>query len=111
LPRSSKREFDVSHSPAKTVPPQAETAEAPIMEIVRNPLFRRGVAEVRAGEHPCFDDDEAYLDGFAWVYEWGRQFAVLAPPDLPLVLPQGRQLNPEAVELFEAYVKRGEICR
>jgi hypothetical protein len=101
----------VGHPETAKIARQAETVEAPINDIVRNPAFHRGFAEVRSGLHPSFDDDEAYLDGLAWVYEWGRQFAILAPPDLPLLLPKERQLNPEAVQLFEALVQGGEICR
>ncbi len=89
---------------------QADTFEAPFRDIVWNAAFRRGVAEVRSGRRPRFDDDVAFKDGVAWVYEWGRQFAVLAPPDLPLVLPDEGQLNPQAVDLFRALVAQGEIC-
>jgi hypothetical protein len=107
----STRVWIVKHLEAEKIARQADTFEAPLNDIVRNPAFRRGFAEVRSGQHPSFDDDEAYLDGLAWVYEWGRQFAILAPPDLPLLLPKQRQPNPEAVELFETFVRSGEICR
>ncbi|KIZ40998.1 MULTISPECIES: hypothetical protein [Rhodopseudomonas] len=93
------------------IPPQADTFEAPLEEIVWNAAFRRGFAEVRAGRFPRFDDEIAFQDGLAFVYEWGRQFAILAPPDLPLVLPDEGALNPQAVALFRAFVSQGEICR
>jgi hypothetical protein len=92
------------------VPSQADSRQASLSDIVWHAAFRRGVTEVRNGRHPRFDDDDAFHDGVAWVYEWGRQFAVLAPPDLPLVLPDEGALNPKAVELFRSFVSRGEIC-
>jgi hypothetical protein len=90
--------------------PQAETFQAPLDEIVWNPTFRRGFAEARSGRSPRYDDEVMFQDGLAWVYEWGRQFAILAPPDLPLVLPDEGALNPEAVALFREMVMQGEIC-
>jgi len=92
------------------VRPQAETFQAPLDEIVWNTAFRRGFAEARSGRQPKFDDELMFQDGLAWVYEWGRQFAILAPPDLPLVLPDEGALNPKAVELFREMVMQGEIC-
>jgi hypothetical protein len=107
-PRKSKMAEFVTET---DVPKQAETFEAPLDEIVWNAAFRRGFAEVRSGRHPRYDDEVVFQDGLAWVYEWGRQFAILAPSDLPLVLPDEGALNPQAVELFKAFVSQGEICR
>jgi hypothetical protein len=90
--------------------PQAETFQAPLEEIVWNTTFRRGFAEARSGRVPKFDDELMFQDGLAWVYEWGRQFAILAPADLSLVLPDEGALNPKAVALFREMVLQGEIC-
>lgn len=93
------------------VRPQAETFQAPLDEIVWNSAFRRGFAEARSGRTPRhYDDEVMFQDGHAWVYEWGRQFAILAPNELQLVLPDEGALNPEAVALFREFVIQGEIC-
>lgn len=92
------------------VRPQAETFQAPLEEIVWNTAFRRGFAEARSGRLPRYDDEVMFQDGLAWVYEWGRQFAFLAPTDLALVLPDEGALNPKAVELFREKIMQGEIC-
>jgi hypothetical protein len=103
--------LDLSLDRAVTdVRPQAETFQAPLEEIVWNTAFRRGFAEARSGRLPRYDDEVMFQDGLAWVYEWGRQFAILAPPDLPLVLPEEGALNPKAVELFREKIMQGEIC-
>ncbi len=68
--------------------------------------FRRGFAEVRSRLRPRFDDDDVLSDPYA--YEAGRQFAILAPPELELIQMQG--INPQAVRLLSAFVDEGAIC-
>jgi hypothetical protein len=72
-----------------------DTTEEKIMQTV---AFRRGVAEVRAGQPPRFDEESKLSSD--WSYERGRQFAIVAPRDLQIVLPKKRQLNPKAVALY-----------
>jgi hypothetical protein len=66
------------------VPPVRTT----INKIIRGDAFHRGVAEIRAGLPPHFD---RYDD---WDYERGRQWALVAPHSMPLMI--GRKVNPEA---------------
>ena len=68
--------------------------------------FRRGFAEVRDSVRPRFDDEDVLADPYA--YEAGRQFAILAPPDLVLV--QTHEINPHAVQLLNRLVDEGAIC-
>jgi hypothetical protein len=86
----------------RPTPKQVETRRVSIESIMRTAAFRHGVNDVRKGRTPRFDkwgnDD--------WEYEQGRQFAVLAPRSLEVVL-EG-QLNPEAVEFFRRHNE--DIC-
>ncbi len=97
--------------PKQALPKQAEPEQVASEVIVGSHAFRRGVAEVRTGRAPRFDDDVLAQDGMQWAYEWGRQFALLAPPDLPLISPDEGTLNPKAVYLFNVYLQRGQLCR
>ncbi len=60
--------------------------------IMRDPAFERGVQEVRDGRSPRFDRYDS------WEYERGRQWATVAPKNMPLKI--GRKLNPAAVAIF-----------
>jgi hypothetical protein len=73
---------------------QVETVRISVSEIIRSAAFARGVAEVRAGQPPRYDDE----GGDDWNYERGRQWAVAAPADLPLMI--GRKINPKAIKVF-----------
>jgi hypothetical protein len=53
---------------------QVETVKVTTASIVRSPEFQLGVADVRARRPPRYDD--------SFEYEWGRQFAVVAPRNL-----------------------------
>ncbi len=83
---------------------QIKTRTISLEKIMRTAAFRRGVADVRNGHKPRFDSE---TDG-PWFYDWGRQFGVLAPHDLEIVLPIKKQLNPKAVEFFSLH--NGDIC-
>jgi hypothetical protein len=74
---------------------QVWTQPTTIAKIMRSPAFARGVAEVRAGRPPQFDAENDPL----WAYERGRQWAVAAPPTMPLMI--GHRLNPQAIKLFK----------
>ena len=67
---------------------------------MRSEAFRRGVEDARAGRRPRFDgepDDQ-------WDYERGRQFGVLAPRNMPVLVPRTKkQLNPAAIKFFLAH--------
>lgn len=64
---------------------------------MRHPAFRRGFTEYRAALPPDFDSEEN-----AFQYEIGRQFAVVCPRHIPLLLAN-RTLNPAASDLFAAF--------
>jgi len=76
---------------------QCDTGRTTVEKVMRDPDFRRGFAEYRAGKAPDFDKERRE----DWAYERGRQFAAIAPRDMVIVLPRKRQLNPKAVKLFE----------
>jgi hypothetical protein len=61
------------------------------------PQFTLGAADARAGRRYHADYDLWNIDG-QWNYERGRQWAVLAPRDLPL--KRDGKLNPEATCYF-----------
>jgi hypothetical protein len=65
--------------------------------VMRSREFAIGLAEVRKGRPPN-SDRFTEIDP-AWNDERGRQFEIVAPPNMPLKI--GRRLNPDAVELFE----------
>lgn len=97
--------------PNDDAPKQADPDLVASEIIVGSHAFRRGVSEVRTGRQPRFDDEVLVQDGMQWAYEWGRQFALIAPPDLPLISPDEGTLNPKAVYLFNIYRARGQICK
>ena len=74
---------------------QIPTREISIGTIMRSREFKQGVADVRAGNAPRFDE----ADWSQWHYERGRLWATIAPRSMPLMLA-GR-LNPKALALFE----------
>ena len=87
--------------------------------IMRSPAFIAGVDDKRNGRAPdydlyCFSQDEddfqarTKINGH-WNYERGRQWASLAPTAMPLKI--GGVLNPKAIALYDAAVKRGYIAR
>jgi hypothetical protein len=73
---------------------QVDTRRTTVPAIIRSAAFAKGVAEVRAGQRPRFDDE----GGDDWNYERGRQWAVAAPPTMPLMI--GRKVNPKAIKIF-----------
>jgi hypothetical protein len=68
---------------------QADFQWVTIASIMRDPAFREGVEDYRAGKRSNFD--ARTLETGAWNYERGRQWAILAKrkghPDLK---PRGR---------------------
>jgi hypothetical protein len=97
---------------------QVETVRVSAADIMATPEFRRGVDDVRAGRPmPCNG-----LDGIklmmpinaghdssdmnnpinrAWNYERGRQFGILAPRCLNVIMPRAKRLNPKALRLYQ----------
>jgi hypothetical protein len=75
--------------------------------VMRHPDFRRGFSDYRRGRKPDFDDPDRK---WKWLYEWGRQFAAVAPRDMVIVLAKKRTLNPKAIKLFERSKFLEEIC-
>jgi hypothetical protein len=72
---------------------QADTYACSVNSIMATRAFARGVAEVRAGRPPDFD-----RNNWDWEYERGRQWATVAPKDMPLKI--GRSLNLAAIQIF-----------
>ena len=63
------------------------------------------------GRNPLFDVMLNYAEDMDSALALpGLAVERLAPPDLPLVLPDEGALNPKAVELFREMVMQGEIC-
>jgi hypothetical protein len=73
---------------------QMRTASVALERFMRSREFRRGVAEIRAGQAPDFDTTSQPL-----MYEAGRQFGAVAPPTM-LIVVNGK-LNPKATALFQ----------
>jgi hypothetical protein len=76
--------------------PQAETVGTTIQKTIRSASFHAGVAEVRAGRPPRFERDD-------WAYERGRQFGIVAPRSLPLMI--GKRVNPRAIIIFLRHIR------
>ena len=77
---------------------QVTTEPTTRVGIMRTAAFARGVADVRASRPPRYDafgDDDT---SNAWNYERGRQWAVIAPLDLPL--SRNGRLNPAALAFY-----------
>lgn len=70
---------------------QAPIVPTTIEDIMRSPTFQLGVAHKRAGTPPIEIVDD-------WNYERGRQWASVAPSNMP-VLIDGK-LNSEALLLY-----------
>jgi 5S rRNA maturation endonuclease (ribonuclease M5) len=79
-------------------PEQISTEFTTIEEIMSRPTFALGVADARAGRlyHPDYDLWDT--DG-QWDYERGRQWAALAPQDIPL--KRGGKITAEAIGFFQ----------
>jgi hypothetical protein len=77
---------------------QVDTVKCSAADIVYSPYFAIGVADLRAGTPPRFDELQ---DDYS-SYERGRQWAVLAPITMD---PH----SPMAIRLFEAAEQRGWI--
>jgi hypothetical protein len=56
---------------------QADTRFVSLTTILRSRDFRAGVADARSGKPARFDE---FADN--WFYEWGRQWAFIAPMSL-----------------------------
>ena len=77
---------------------KVNTLNCSAADIVYSPHFAIGVADLRAGAPPRFDE----MQDEYWAYERGRQWAVLAPINME---PHGLR----AIRLFEAAANRGWI--
>jgi hypothetical protein len=83
------------NKPSK-VAEQAERIPISIASVLRSADFQRGVAEYRARKKPDFENTSDQ-------YELGRQFAAIAPRDLPITTSSGR-LNTKAVTIYRRHV-------
>lgn len=79
---------------------QADTIPIATEAVMSDPLFARGLTEIRGGKpfDPTCND---------WNYERGRMFGSVAPLDMPLRI-KGK-LNRRAVWLLRAAFSRGYI--
>jgi hypothetical protein len=94
------------HRESDQLPVRGVTTES----IMRTATFACGVADKRSGQPPRYDDfmfDQEAGDQMAkatinahWHYERGRQWASLAPLDMPLKVDG--KLNPKAIALCRA---------
>jgi hypothetical protein len=75
-------------------PAQASTTSTSVLKIIRSRGFNEGVGDVRLGRAPRYDDPIAR----DWSYERGRQWATIAPEQMPTKI--GGKVNPEAVALL-----------
>jgi hypothetical protein len=71
---------------------QCDVVPATLVQIMSDPAFAAGVADVRAGRPTRFDEFDC------WQYERGRQWATLAPITMPLHI-RGK-LNRKAIALL-----------
>jgi hypothetical protein len=78
------------------VPKQASTFGTTIQEIMETCEFEAGVADVRLGRPPRFDDPIAW----GWNYERGRMFAVIAPMRMPLKVGKRKRTNLRALQIL-----------
>jgi hypothetical protein len=76
--------------------PQSTVGHMPVIAILCSPAFARGVEDIRGGRPPNFDGPDK---DDAWSYERGRQWAVLAPPDMALFI--GKRVNKKALAIFD----------
>ena len=74
---------------------QIPTWPVTVQEIMSDPKFALGVADVRANRGYPLGYDTWKDTNDRWAYERGRQWAQIAPRSLPLKI-QGK-LNPQAV--------------
>jgi hypothetical protein len=93
---------------------QVRTVRVSIKDIMLTKEFRQGVADVRAGRPPRYDgdfelmplelpppgSDPNCLINRQWHYERGRQFGIVAPGNLNVILPRAKRLNPKAVDFY-----------
>ncbi len=79
---------------------QVATRQISTAAIMRRAAFGQGVADVRTGAAPRFDDFS-----HDWSYERGRLFACVAPMTMPVRNRDGK-LNSKALRLCEAAVER-----
>jgi len=87
----------------RPAPPQSRPKPTSFTQVVRSKEFSEGVADVRLGRAPRYDDPIAR----DWNYERGRQWALLAPMRMSTKI--GGNANPEAVELLRRVVAEGAI--
>ncbi len=94
---------DTTKARARRPPEQADTVLVSEESIVRSKEFNAGVADVRRGRAPRFDDPI----GRDWDYERGRQWALIAPMQMPPKIDG--KANPEAVKLLRLASRKGWI--
>jgi hypothetical protein len=75
---------------------QVVSVDVSVLKVMPSREFRVGIAEVRAGKPPQFDEEDD------WNYERGRQFGIIAPANMD---PRSDM----AIRLFSAAVRRGYI--
>jgi hypothetical protein len=79
---------------------QVPTSFTTVDEIMRRPTFALGVSDARAGRPVRRDYDLWDIDD-QWDYERGRQWATIAPRNIPL--KHNGRINPDAVAWFRRH--------
>ena len=82
--------------------PQANTSKISDSAIIRSAAFRAGVYDARSGAPARFDD---YPND--WLYEWGRQFAFIAPMSQQLM--EGHHVHRRALHYLRQAFASSEL--
>lgn len=102
---SNPRHQQKSSAAAQRCAQQVPEVLVSILDVMSSREFAEGVADVRAGRRPRFDE---VWDGCAWDYERGRQFGVIAPRSLPIFEKKGRRgcrsITARALALYREWV-------
>jgi hypothetical protein len=80
---------------------QIPTRPTTIIEIMSRAKFQRGVEDIRAGRGYPADYDRWKDTNDRWCYERGRQWATLAPRNIPLKI--NGCLSPQALRWFVSH--------
>jgi hypothetical protein len=82
--------------------PQTDLGGVSTAAIIRSAAFKAGVDDARCGAPARFDDYPG-----DWLYEWGRQWAFVAPMSQPLM--EGRRAHRGANYYLRRAFARGDI--
>jgi hypothetical protein len=78
---------------------QVPTSATTVMAVMASPLFKKGVADMRAGKPFPLDYDTWSHKDKMWAYERGRAWATVAPRNV--TLQRDGKVTGEALRWFE----------